>query len=64
MQPEGEECPVPRPQQPMFELKQLQEDSLFKWAEKPAPEFVARLAIVYAGVLTLANMVLSLCEHE
>lgn len=42
-------CPVPRDQQPMFEMKQLQQDTLFTWAELPLPDFVLRLAAVYLG---------------
>ena len=46
----NEGCPVPQNQQPIFELKQLQEEELFKWAELPLPQFLLRLAFVYIGM--------------
>lgn len=40
-------CPVPRDQQPMYELKRLQDSFLADWATMPLPAFLARLAAVY-----------------
>lgn len=47
--PLQEDCPVPVPQRPVSELKQLQQDFIFSLAERPLPDFLARIAAVYAG---------------
>lgn len=36
-------CPVPKEQQPMVELRMLQESFQFDWATLPLPEFLLRL---------------------
>ena len=43
---------MPREQQPVFELSELREDRLMQWAEKPWPELLSRLALVYMGALS------------
>ncbi|GMH41805.1 hypothetical protein BSKO_09715 [Bryopsis sp. KO-2023] len=43
------DCPVPLDQQPVQELKYLQDAFLFNWATLPVPDFATRLAIVFAG---------------
>lgn len=44
-----DECPVPLDQQPVQELKDLQEAFLFNWATLPVHDFAIRLALVFAG---------------
>jgi hypothetical protein len=47
--PMQQDCPVPKAQQPVFELRQLQDDSIFSLAVRPFPTFIGRLAAVYVG---------------
>ncbi|KAF6255565.1 hypothetical protein COO60DRAFT_199272 [Scenedesmus sp. NREL 46B-D3] len=42
-------CPVPTDQQPIQELKQLQEMFLFDWATMPVSAFARKLATVWLG---------------
>lgn len=52
-------CPVPQNQQPLSEMRELQKDTLFTWAELPAPEFVLRLAAVYLGACSAGTVKLA-----
>lgn len=44
------DCPVPSAQQPVMELKQLQDDSFLSWAECSSVDLSQRLAFAYLGV--------------
>ncbi|WIA15184.1 hypothetical protein OEZ85_001866 [Tetradesmus obliquus] len=49
-------CPVPRDQQPIQELKQLQEMFLFDWATMPVPSFAGKLAAAWLGFFLLLGL--------
>eukprot|EP01024_Parvocaulis_polyphysoides_P032052 TRINITY_DN28807_c0_g1_i4.p3 TRINITY_DN28807_c0_g1~~TRINITY_DN28807_c0_g1_i4.p3 ORF type:complete len:318 (-),score=11.01 TRINITY_DN28807_c0_g1_i4:250-1122(-) len=55
----AEDCPVPKEQQPMYELKSLQEMMMFNWATLPLGKFVQRLAIVYLGFFAFVGLPIS-----
>lgn len=52
-------CPVPRDQQPIQELKQLQEMFLFDWATMPVPSFAGKLAAAWLGFFLLLGLPVS-----
>lgn len=52
-------CPVPRDQQPIFELQQLTADASFDLARQPLPAFALRLARDFAVFFALAGLPVS-----
>lgn len=52
-------CPVPIDQQPVQELKQLQEILMFNWATLPIQEFAVRLAMVFVGFFAVIGLPVS-----
>lgn len=52
-------CPVPEEQQPLQELKSLQNMMLFAWATRPWPEFIARLGCVWGVFLVTLGLPVS-----
>eukprot|EP00879_Flechtneria_rotunda_P002131 GHRR01002313.1.p1 GENE.GHRR01002313.1~~GHRR01002313.1.p1 ORF type:complete len:295 (+),score=100.52 GHRR01002313.1:279-1163(+) len=52
-------CPVPKEQQPIHELKQLQGMFLFDWATMPLPAFAQKLASVWFGFFLFLAMPVS-----
>jgi len=52
--PLGKFCPVPIDQQPIQELKELQEILLFDWATLPFNEFMKKLAFLWTGICVIS----------
>eukprot|EP00210_Caulerpa_lentillifera_P005275 g5040.t1 len=57
--PLGQFCPVPRDQQPLQELKELQGILFFDWATLPFPEFLKRLLFVWTGFFIFISLPVS-----
>eukprot|EP01025_Chloroclados_australasicus_P033697 TRINITY_DN3441_c1_g1_i1.p1 TRINITY_DN3441_c1_g1~~TRINITY_DN3441_c1_g1_i1.p1 ORF type:complete len:313 (-),score=10.74 TRINITY_DN3441_c1_g1_i1:488-1339(-) len=55
----AEDCPVPKEQQPLYELKSLEQMMMFNWATLPLKQFVQKLIIVYGGFLVFVGLPIS-----
>ncbi|KIZ00283.1 Uncharacterized protein ycf36 [Monoraphidium neglectum] len=57
-------CPVPKDQQPIFQLKELQEDETFDLARRPLPQFSLSLAKSFGAFFFLMGLPVSCFTFE